>query len=658
MKKTLRLPTQLILGALVSLTLALPINTQANNDGILEPASLVDRIKKQVARLSIGKEVDIVEASIYEGLNTALSYRIQSEPSYIDGYYTRLDKYRLKVDLNPMDMIDDDDEAFGFNIRKEVEVIFARQFKSQKQSITSMPYTFKNFPLNADRAKRRMNVGDFVAFETNMSVVMSVGTFKELTGSIGMGASTHAFISGEFMIHMYKMPNNHLRMKMIAIRGKGYGANGEVSADGVKIIGFKLIDRRIEDLVDLEPLKLGAGKSVHDLFMIDYVFNLNDPAAARAYDAITKKKLRFKDVEISNPVADERQLREAIVTDLDTAEEIVAQDKNLKHSDRRIHRIFKGSNELTTTSARLKIGINLAKYERGYGYGQNRVISTDLNEVPHRYLLDTFTLFSKSKLLFGLYGEENVSNTSLLYTANEDFKPGRFIALMVAQESKMKNFDEKDYTEIRDHVKHILPARYYSQINWKNWNFKKGSLSNGFYKEEAFFEPEAINYIPMKDRRNIEKSYRAYLNESGRPKALPRYGVPLDPRRYGSNWIEIYANDLEEIALQLETIFNPKTTSDVRFEAYRQLRKMPLYRETVTGYMISLLPPSALDTLMSYKLTLSSKEFQTVYYEMGHFDDTPLYESLTYVQNVVTNRSYDLRLLIGTEGEITDNSMH
>lgn len=656
MKKSLPLPTKHILGALVSLALALPINTKAN-DGILEPASLMDRIKKQVARLSIGKEVDIVETSIYEGLSTALSYRIQSEPSYIDGYYTRLDKYRLRVDLNPMDFIDDDDHPIGFDIRKDVEVIFARQFKSQKQSLLSAPYTFKNFPLNADRASRRMNVGDFVAFQTNMSVVLSVGTFPEVSSSVDVRASTHVFISGEFMIHLYKMPNNHMRMKMIAIRGKGYGADGKIKA-GVDIVGFKFINNRIEDLMDLEPLKLGAGKAVHDLFMIDYVFDLNDSSAANAYDAIMKKKLRFKDVEISNPVADDRKLREAIVTDLDSAERIVAADKNVKPENRRIHRVFKGSNELTTTNARLKIGINLAKYERGYGYGQNKVINTDLDEVQHRYLLDTFTLFSKSRLLFGLYGEENISNTSLLYSANEDFKPGRFISLMLAQESKMKNLDEGDYEEIHDHVQHILPARYYNQIDWKNWNFKKGSLSNGFFKEEAFFEPQAIAYIPMKDRDNIEKSYREYLKESGRPKALPRYGVPLDPRRYGSNWIDIYENDLAEIAEQLETIFNPKTTSEVRFESYRRLRKMPLYRETVTGYLISLLPPNDLDRLMTYKLTLSSREFDTVYFEFGRFEDNALYESLMYVQNVVTNRSYDLRLLIGSEGEIKDNSMH
>lgn len=657
MKKKLQLPTKQILGVIV-LALALPINSIAN-DSILEPAKLVDKIKKQVARLTISKEVDIVEAGIYEGLSTALSYRIQSEPSYIDGYYTRLDKYKLRVNINPSDIIDDDDQPIGFDIRKDVEVLFARQFKNQRQSLLATPYTFKNFPLNADRATRRMNVGDFVAFQTNMSLVLSVGTFSELRGSVDVGASTHVFISGEFMIHLYKMPQNHMRMKIIAIRGKGAGADGNIRfGQGVDLIGFTLIDNRIRDLVDLEPFSIGTGKANHDLFMIDYVFNLNDPSAAQSYNAVMKKKLRFKDVEISNPLADDEKLRNAIVTDIDSAEGIVHADKGLKASERRVHRIFKGANSLVSTRAHIKLGINLAKYEKGFNYGHNKVISTDLNEVQRRYLLDNFSIFSKSRLLFGFYGEENVSNTSLLYSADSDFKPGRFIALMLAQESKMRNFNEKDFQEIRDHVKSILPGRQYSQIDWKHWDFSKGTLSNGYYREEAYFEPQAIALIPMKDRSGIEKSYTRYLLESGRPRSIPRFGVPLDPRRYGSNWIEVYRDDLSEISIHLEIIFSSRTTPEQRYESYGKLRKIPLYRETITGYLINLLPSNDLERLMTYKLVLSARNANTVHFEFGKFEDNDLYESLIYVQNIINNRSYDLRLLIGADGEIKDNAMH
>ncbi|MBS1969951.1 MAG: hypothetical protein JSU04_06565 [Bdellovibrionales bacterium] len=654
MKNKICSPTKLILGALVATTFALPIHLQAA-DGILEPASLVDRVKKEVAKISIGKEVNIVEAGIYEGLSTALSYRIQSEPSYIDGYYTRLDRYRLRVDLVPGDLIDDDNTPFGFDIRKDVEVIFARQFKSQKQSLTAIPYTFKNFPLTADRAIRRMNVGDFVAFQTNLSLVLSVGTFPELSGTVGLGASTHAFISGEFMIHFYKMPNNHIRMKMIAIRSKGVGVDGRVELiPGVKIIGFKWANNRIKDLVDVEPFKAETGKNQHDLFMIDYVFDLNDPSAAQAFTNVVKNKLRFKDVEISNPLSGDNKLRDAIITDISSAEKIVADDKALKPTERRIHRVFKGSNSLTSTGARMKIGISLAKYERGFGFGQNKIINTDLNEVQNYYLMDIYSLFSKSKLLFGLYGDENIDNTTLMYGANQDFTPDKFISLVLTHEAKMRSMSDDDYNEIRRHVQLMLPARLYSQIDWKHWSFGKGSLPNGYFKEEIFMEPQAMAAITARDQRGIVKTYTDYLLHMGNPKSMPRYGIPLDPRRFiGPDWIEVYRDDIQEIAKNLDIIFDSANSSQKRYDAYYKLKGIPLYRETIAGYLISLLPPNDIERLLTYKLTVSAKGVDTVYQEFGKFEDYDLYESLVYIQTVVTSRSYDLRLLIGKDGEIT-----
>lgn len=657
MKNIFRSPTKLILGALVATTFALPINTHA--DGLLQPAGIVDKIKKQVAKISIGKEVNIVDAAIYDGLSTALSYRIQSEPSYIDGYYTRLDRYRLRVDLNPGDFIDDDDQPFGFDIQKNVEVIFARQFKTQKDSLASMPYTFKNFPLNADRATRRLNVGDFIAFETNLSLVLSLGTFPEFGSTANVGASTHVMISGEFMIHFYKMPDNRIRMKIIAIRSHGKGVDGNVELiPGVKIIGFKWLDNRIKDIIDIEPFKASAGKNQHDLFMIDYVFNLNDPSAAASFTNIVKNKLRFKDVEISNPMADESKLRDAVITDISSAEKLVAADKALKPLDRRVNRIFKGSNELTVTDARVKIGMSLAKYERGFNYAQNKVMNMDLNEVPHYYLLDAYSLFSKTRFLFGLYGDENIDNTSLMYGANADFTPSQFVSLILTHEAKMRNISQNDYNEIRKHTQDILPGRLYSQIDWKQWSFGKGSLANGYFKEEIFLEPKAMSSIAGRDRNAIVKTYTAYLLRTGNPKSSPRYGVPLDPRLYiGDKWIDVYHDDIQAIAKNLEVVFSPASTTQKRYDAYGVLRGIPVYRETIAGYILSLLPPNDTDKLMTYKLTMSAKGVDTVYEEFGKFEDNDLYQSLVYIQNVVTNRSYDLRLLIGKDGDMGTQSM-
>jgi len=121
----------------------------------------------------------------------------------------------------------------------------------------------------------------------------------------------------------------------------------------------------------------------------------------------------------------------------------------------------------------------------------------------------------------------------------------------------------------------------------------------------------------------------------------------------GSKWIEVYRADLQVIAQNFAIIINPQSNSQQRYTAYNTLKGIPVYRETVAGYIISLLPPNDLERLLTYKLTLSAKGVNTIYQEFGKFEDYELYESLVYIQNVISSRSYDLRLLAGTDGELS-----
>lgn len=672
MIKTPSALTKFILGALVALATALPFNfsyaeSYAESQeseflepiGLLEPVGFFDRIRKEISKISIRAQVDIVNAALYDGLATALSYRFESEPSYIDGYYTRVDKYQLRINLRPGDFLDDDTEPFGFDIRKSVDVFFARQFKTQKESFTALPYTFRNFPLNADRAIRRMNVGDFVAFQANLSLILSVGAFPEIGGTIGVGASTHVFVSGEFMIHFYRMPNNHIRLKIIALRGQGGGADAGLRFNhGLSLIGLSIVDKGIKKVVGLKPLNLSLEKTRNELFMIDYVFDLNDPAAAQAFNDVIKKKLRFKDIPIANPVADAQQLREAVITDIDSTEKIVHEDYALKSTQRRIQRIFKGSNELQFFSGRFQVGFRVAKFAKGFDYVQNKVLDTDMNEIRHPYLLDTYSIFSRARFLYGMYGWQKSADTSLLFSADEKFNPSEFLSLIQRREVKMKTFREDHFQEFREHVRETLPPAIYTKIDWKNWDFRHGSLPNGYFEEEIFFEPEAISHIPYRDRATIEKTYTEFIIANGRPKSAPHHGIFLDPRRFGDNWIEAYRADLEEIATQLVVIFSPTTSTDQRYESYKKLKRIPIYRETIAGYLLSLLPPNDLDRLLTYKLTMSAKGAPPVSFEFGTFENRNLYESLMYVQHLVTNRNYDLRILIEEGEDIRENTVY
>lgn len=633
--------------------LSLSIPAYAGFD-FLEPAKITERIKKEVAKQSIGADVPLVDAEIFEGISASLKYRIQSEPSYVDGYYTRLDRYTLGVNVSPGDLIDGLSTPIGFSINKGSEIIFARQFKSQMQSLTALPYSIHNLPLTANQALTRLNVGDFVALQGRLSLAVSLGASSPLFPLANISGSTHAYISGEFMIHLFRMPGNKMRVKLIAVRGKGQGVGAQVNlGQDLKIIGFNIIDKQIKKFVNLTPIAISMNNSHNDLFMLDYVFDLNNSQASGAYDELLVKKTRFKDLNVISPFESREEMKEKLLTDISAVEEISFEDRNLSPEKRRIDRVFKGSNTSQGTSGSFKIGLNLLRFETGSSYAQNKIAHVDREEVESKYLLDTYSTLKNLKFIFGLFGDTTTVSTNMLFSSNDQWQPERFIALSLSREIKMKDVSARDYRKVQEHVRKIIPAKEYAKIDWKPWDFSQGSRVNGMFRNQLFFHPKAVFLLPLLTHKRAHDLYADFLVKAGRPKTAPQNNNSMDPegRRDYRHWIEEYEDDLNYVAANLSVAFNSKYTAQQRYEAFKQLKDNALWQETAAGFLIYLLPSDKLNDLMSYEMTFSAKGVDTISLKFGNFEQEELYNSLMYIQNVINNRSFDLRLYTDEKGE-------
>lgn len=637
-----------------SLMLLGTVQAQAKLD-FLEPAKLTQAIKKEVAKQSIGANVNLVSADILDGVSAALKYRIQSEPSYVNGYYTRIDKYTFGVDINPGDIIEGLDVPVGFNINKNAEVIFARQFKSQAESLKAIPYTLKQLPLSAHTAIRELDPGDFVSLQTRLSFVVSLGASTPLATYLTLSGSTHAYVSGDFFIHVFKMPNNKIRVKLIGIHGNGGGANAQIGVgSGLKIFGFNYVDRKINKWLDLTPLAVGVNRAKSDLFMVDYVFDLNDSTAANAYEELMTQKTRFKDLSLLNPFESKQELKEQLLTDLSDVEEMSYADRNLPAQNRRVDRIFKGSNSSDTVSNSFRFGLNLLRFENGQAYAQNKIVEVDRNEQEKKYLLDTFSIVKKVKMFFGYFGDETTISTNLLFTSDNKWNPESFIALTMSREIKMKDVTKSDYREVQAHVRRILSEKEYSKIDWKQWDFSGGKRVNGFFKNEIVFRPEALSAMPELTPDSAYKLLKAYLEKSEQPAGTPKnmsmnYGEGMVHR----NWVEAYDMDMYYLASYLSVVFGSQYSPQERYQKFLIMKDYSLWQERGAGFMLSLLPSHRLGELISYKMDFSAKGVESVSARFGNFNEEELYKSLMYIQNVINNRSFDLRLYTDANGEFT-----
>ncbi|MDG0815391.1 hypothetical protein [Bdellovibrio svalbardensis] len=617
----------------------------------LEPSKVATKVKNLIAKQRVGGTINIVDAPVYDGLSAALKYKIQSEPSYVDGFYTRLDKYTLDVNANPGDFIDGNDLPLGFSIDNKSEIIFARQFRKQSESLTALPYGPRNLPLSAEQAIRNLNPGDFVAITGKLSFVVSLGTDSPFSAIGSAGASTHAFVSGEFLIHTFRMPNNKLRVKLIALRGKGVGADGSVTLGNFKIVGFKYLDKRIKSWIDLDPLSLGLGKSSNHLFMLDYVFDLNNSQAAQAYDTLIQKKTRFKDLAFINPLEKSKSVQDDLLTDLSTVEEIAREDHELEPFKRRIDRIFKGSNDSLSTSSSFKFGLNILRFESGSTYAQNKVVHVDRDDTEQKYILDSYQTKKQINVIFGLFGDETRISSNMLFSADDNWVIRDFVALTLGREVKMKNVSKGDYKDIQEHVKSVIPASEYARIDWKKWDFSDGNRVNGYFRNELFFHPQAIRAIPKLDYPLAKVRFYNFIKTHGRPKAPPRDEDPFADSQQRMLGLDRYERDIENVAKALTLIFDPAKPSAERYNAFKNLKDHPLWQQYGGGFLMSLIPANQLNSLIAYEMTFSAKDVPTISYRFGNFEQEELYKSLMYIQRVISDRSFDLRLLTDETGE-------
>lgn len=617
-----------------------------------KPAKLEERIRKEVAKQEIGASLKILDLELFEGLGIAVKYKAESEPSYVDGYYTRIDKYSINADLRPGDLIDGLDMPIGFDISRGTEVIFARQFKSQRDSLVAVPYFMKHIPLTAERAIRNLNPGDFVGLQANLNFVLSLNG-SSIQNGFELGASTHAFVSGKFLVHLFRMPNNKIRVKLISLNSKGAGADAEVKYGlDLDIIGFNYLENKIDKIVDLSPIQLGLGNSKNNLFMLDYVFDLNNPQAAQAYDDMMSRKVQFKDLDASNPFRSVDKMAERVLTDLSAVEEISEQDHGQLPSQRRINRLFKGTNRSTNSHSGIKLGINLLKFQSGTASAVSHVTSFDRTNVAQKYILETTSNRTKTKALFGLWGTEEVNTSSLLFTADDSFKATRFVAFSNDKVRKEKELDKGDLKDIKLELARLIPASEYNKIDWSPYNFRDGDYINSAYRITTFFHPDAVAALPRMAPSAYTDLFKKYVNRTGGFNG----GVKNEPPQWdpeARNGFKNYEEDYKEIGKELFNSTNPLLDTNIRLNSFTNLKKIPVWQTKGLGFLISLLPQDNIGRLVSFEFSLSSKNGPTITHRFGRFEQEALYESLMYTQNVISNQGFDLRLWTDENGEYT-----
>lgn len=638
---------------LIASILTAALSIQAANAGLadfLDHKELPTKIREEIADLDISFSADLGDFDLANGINLSTKYRYEVESSYIDQYFTRIDKWDLKAQVNVGDMIENFvDTPFSFSINRKNSFFFVRQFKDKKEAIKALPYTPKKLPLSADLALKNLNVGDFVSMPATLNIATSAGTSTSTASPIvlGAGANVYWIVSGEFNVQVFKIDDTHVRLKLISRRGYSRGTSAEAGLS-FEFFGVRILDRQIDRLFDRELVELGYSITPGSQFIVDYIFDLKDEKARDAYDQILKTTLKFKDVVAINKLGGAEGLKEKLISSYEKADKLFAEDKQLDSKERRVSRIFKGFNDYKANTKHLKIALLVTSFKKDNTYTENKVTYIDKNENNLEFLYPTYSKYMETKLgkwIFDLKDQSFQNNFGLIPRLNSEDTKTRNPDFGVTFERKDKFFSSVEQKQVQKFMRGQIPPQIAEKLDIPEWENNERKTDSRIYLQ-LVLKAQGFDYLKAYSLKDLRARLIAYSVKKKKEHVLDSSEsawTKLKDFLFINRFIK--EERLENLADDLYRILkNESNDTEIMTRKLVKLNEHGIFDKIGVGFLVSLLPQEKLADLIYLKVEMTARDLKAVNYEFGKLNYRALYNELAQAQSRIANRGYDLRV--------------
>ena len=446
-----------------------------------------EQMYEEIMDYDIKAGIDLFKIDILEGLNVSAAYKYKLNSDYKKGLHTRVDEWNLRTGINAGTIIKN---SLGstlpiyFNLTPQRKIIFARHFKTKGEALKALPKTPLAIPLNIEKVKK-MEVGDYVSIPATMGLNAGV-SLGWSQGVFSAGASGGVLMTGEFRINIYKTDKDHVRLKISGLRSQGENGGMHVNY-GINffgydpVVGMINIDSQVEHFLGTNLFRINVSHIKGQQLTVDYVFDLNNKEACKAYNAILKTTLKFKATEVGKEFLKENNLDKIVFGDLVPAEKLFQADKGFDFSKCRVDRLFMGSRYYVSDSHSYQIGMKLIGASGSTSYVRNRVRKINANGSQDCYIYPVFTKKSGFSILFGLWKETNTNIVFTFQHSSPSWDPDFFYNLSFIYNSYDKRCRKGELKDFLKDTKNMLGSDISSSINLNSYNdikFTKDFSSN------------------------------------------------------------------------------------------------------------------------------------------------------------------------------------
>lgn len=609
-------------------------------DDVNADQSIVDKI----GRRGLSADLRLIGASFFDNSYVRGGYKYIVEPSFSEGLMTRIDRYYFEANLEPIHEIrelPDEEISLGFSVNNRVEVDFVRHFESANEATRVRPYFAKNLPLNSERALSGLLPSDLVMMKSRLGLMVKGRFFHELgLKDAGFELEAWYLIAGEFQVHVLRLGDSKVRLKLIGLRNDEQGVKASVSfLSELKVFKVRRIDDRITELLDLNPIVLTWTKSKNSLFLVDYELSLADAKVREAFDKTMKNATRFSDGSLVDPRKTVEQIRDSVILDLAALEEIAKEDSVL--AEPRVQRSFKGTAHSRLKESEIKLGVRFLKTSSQTKNSINRIVAVDKDEKESYFLMDSHQRKVDSSFGFGWLRLQTENELNALYSTDAKFETRKLENLIFYSERFDKSFREREFNQVKRQLKQSLPQAVFKGLPLERWN-PSGieKIQNVAVTNQVVVQPSLFSLLPSLNRRQIAQSYYQYLE------TIPWEGLARNRNPgSGSSDAEIFfSEEVERMGRRLDVVFSSASRVEDKAEAIMNLRNSRLFRQTGVGYLASFVTPQVLDQHVRVDFLIESNPKNAVDYAFGQKEAHPLYRRILYLQSILHKDGLDIRL--------------
>ena len=602
-------------------------------------------IAQQLASLDPSFDLDLIDFNFFPGGSITAGYEYEVEPAFTRGLYFRTDRWQISTKIIPRDDINLEDGLnlnLATGLRHQTEATFIRSFADPCQAMLATPYTPQRIPLTVEKAiGTRFKKGDYFLFRSSLGFILSGDLLNTLGASWGISMGASYLVEGIYQLHIVRQDKDHVRMKIIAQRGRD--VNGSV---GVGYLGpfevFKvgILDKQLKKFIETNPISVTATLAHDRVVMVDYVLNLSDLEVGKAFESLLSKVKNFRNIGLIAPYKNEKNFEANVVLDLTDLEDIYRRDFR-QNNIGRLKRNLRASSSQDASSIGIKVGNKIIGYKWSGTIATSEMTVRQPDDSLEHFLLRSWDRNNEGRLLYSWFRSNEQQGMRALFTTDGNFIIQRPINLVTHHHRKRSRLPLKEFHAIKKTVIKALPAEVLSQIPWGNWNQSgKDIFTNFGFRLQIVLAPEVIINAPSLKRKEIVTLYRDHLKSKGLgPEDF--FTAENNADRFKEDQIEeMFDLTLWMAAKKLERALDRNLPMLARLNALTDLRRNTIFKESGMSFIISLIPGS-LKTSFHVDLNLSSNESQ-IDFEYGEATISSLYKKLLTIKAALDDDGLDI----------------